>query len=100
MQEKSIAATLHHQIVYRIQDHALDLVLPSQTKRYTSKSRPHLKRQTRSKSLDKFLVKNCCADYRSHGCSLSTQYILMNEASTVQQKNKILNQVLLKRMEL
>ncbi|KAG2312487.1 hypothetical protein Bca52824_024044 [Brassica carinata] len=29
MQEKSIAATLHHQIVYRIQDHALDLVLPS-----------------------------------------------------------------------
>lgn len=29
MQEKSVAATLHHQIVYRIQDHALDLVLPS-----------------------------------------------------------------------
>ncbi|KAG2329242.1 hypothetical protein Bca52824_000422 [Brassica carinata] len=29
MQEKSIAATLHHQIVYRIQNHALDLVLPS-----------------------------------------------------------------------
>ncbi|KAG2311199.1 hypothetical protein Bca52824_022756 [Brassica carinata] len=29
MQEKSIAATLHHQIVYRIQDPALDLVLPS-----------------------------------------------------------------------
>ncbi|ESQ56343.1 hypothetical protein EUTSA_v10027218mg, partial [Eutrema salsugineum] len=29
MQEKSVVATLHHQIVYRIQDHALDLVLPS-----------------------------------------------------------------------
>ncbi|KAG2311585.1 hypothetical protein Bca52824_023142 [Brassica carinata] len=29
MQEKSVAATLHHQIVYRIHDHALDLVLPS-----------------------------------------------------------------------
>ncbi|KAF3521190.1 hypothetical protein Bca4012_099087 [Brassica carinata] len=29
MQEKSVLATLHHQIVYRIQDHALDLVLPS-----------------------------------------------------------------------
>ncbi|KAG2289870.1 hypothetical protein Bca52824_049474 [Brassica carinata] len=29
MQEKSVAATLNHQIVYRIQDHALDLVLPS-----------------------------------------------------------------------
>ncbi|CAN6818962.1 unnamed protein product [Brassica oleracea] len=29
MQEKSVAATLHHQIVYRIQDHTLDLVLPS-----------------------------------------------------------------------
>ncbi|CAN7084525.1 unnamed protein product [Brassica oleracea var. botrytis] len=29
MQEKSVLATLHHQIVYRIQDHALNLVLPS-----------------------------------------------------------------------
>ncbi|XP_056854125.1 uncharacterized protein LOC130503525 [Raphanus sativus] len=29
MQEKSVTATLHHQIFYRIQDHALDLVLPS-----------------------------------------------------------------------
>ncbi|CAH8278548.1 unnamed protein product [Arabidopsis lyrata] len=29
MQEESVAATLHHQIVYRIQDHALDLALPA-----------------------------------------------------------------------
>ncbi|KAG7543374.1 Zinc finger CCHC-type superfamily [Arabidopsis thaliana x Arabidopsis arenosa] len=29
MQEESVAATLHHQIVYIIQDHALDLALPA-----------------------------------------------------------------------
>ena len=68
MQEKSVAATLHHQIVYQIQDHAhLILYYPHRMKHYISKSHMHPKHQTQYKSLDKYLVRNYCADCRSHG---------------------------------
>ncbi|CAN6932183.1 unnamed protein product, partial [Brassica oleracea] len=63
-------------------------------KHYISKSHLRPKHPTQYKFLDKYLAKNYCADYRSHGnCSLSLRYRLMNETSTVQQKNIFPNQV-------
>ncbi|KAL0696971.1 hypothetical protein Bca4012_064151 [Brassica carinata] len=64
MQEKSVVATLYHQIIYRIQDHALDLVLPSTDE--ALKSHPSPKHPTQYTSLDRYLMKNYCADYQNH----------------------------------
>ncbi|CAN6828870.1 unnamed protein product [Brassica oleracea] len=67
MREKSVAATLHHQIVYRIQDHALDLVLSS------SDEALYLEITSASQAPNSIQIprqisrEDCCAGYRSHG---------------------------------